>query len=432
MSNTAKGVEAPLRRTGVPDATKHGLRENRAARSLIRPSELPTMRLPPRDRSVRHRTTLAASSRRAPEAKMTRPPREEFKVEPLPDLRSARDDWIRLAKQSDNVFGTWEWADAWCSHLGTRIQPALAVARRDDGEAAAILPLCVVRDRPLRLVRFVGAGPSDELGPVCAPADRAAAAIALRRHVGQTLGRSGLFVGERLPGEDNLGPQLGAVALQRAASPVLAVSERSFDEFLGSRSRNFRDQVRRHERKLAREYRLVYRLTQSSRLESDMKTLIQLHHARWSQGQSSTFSRERASFHLDFARRAIEHGWLRLWIMELDDTAVAAWYGMRYGGIEFYYQAGRDPAFADRNVGFVLLCHTIRCAFEDGMREYRFGRGNDPYKNRFAERDPGLDTVAITAGARGRLALAAIRAALRTPGPMRGLTWRLGAGKAGS
>jgi len=223
--------------------------------------------------------------------------------------------------------------------------------------------------------------------------------------------------------------QLDALTVRRAASPVLPIAGRSFEDFLGSRSRNFRAQVRQRERRLVREHHIVYRLTDDpSRLEADMRTLIDLHSARWAGGRSSAFSGRRASFHLDFARRALDNGWLRLWTMEANGKPVAAWYGLRYAGIESYYQAGRDPAFERLHVGFVLLSHTIRCAFEDGMREYRFGLGDEPYKRRFAESDPGLDTVAVTSGARGRIALAAIRCALRLPPSMKRIAWRLGSG----
>jgi len=351
-------------------------------------------------------------------------------LEIVPDLGAARPDWTRLATETANVFGTWEWADAWCRHLGAGAEMAIAVVRRPDGEAAAILPLCVARRRPLRLVRFIGAGPSDELGPLCAPADRPAAALALKRHIVDTLGDSGLFLGERLWGADPLGPQLGATTVRRAASPLVTVAGRSFEDFLQSRSRNFRSQVRGRERKLARGCRLTYRLTQDpGRLDADMRTLMRLHAARWSDEQSTAFRGSRAPFHLEFARHALENGWLRLWTMELDGRPVAAWYGLRYQGIESYYQAGRDPGFDKLNVGFVLLCHSIRCAFEDGVREYRFGLGDESYKDRFAESDPGLDTVAITAGTRGRLALTAIRAILRMPRGVRDVARRLGAGQ---
>ena len=52
----------------------------------------------------------------------------------------------------------------------------------------------------------------------------------------------------------------------------------------------------------------------------------------------------------------------------------------------------------------MLLAHTIREASNDGMREYRFLRGGEPFKSRFADADPGLETVVVTRGVRGRLA----------------------------
>ncbi len=351
----------------------------------------------------------------------------ELTLERVTDLAAVRADWTRLAEQTGNVFGTWEWADAWYRHLGGDATLAIGVARRPGGGAVAILPLCVARHRPLRLLRFVGAGPSDELGPLCAPTDRRAATTLLRRHVAETLEGSGIFLGEHLWGEDPLARQLGAVTVRHIASPVISTAGRSFEDFLASRSRNFRSQVRRRERRLARGWRVVYRLTEDPvQLDADMRVLVRLHDARWSSGESKVFTGRRAAFQLDFARRALDRGWLRLWTMELDGRPVAAWYGLRYAGIESYYQAGRDPGFDDLSVGFVLLCHSIRSAFEDGVREYRLGSGAEPYKRRFAEYDPGLDTVAITAGASGRLALAAVCAGLRTPKPVQRFAWRLG------
>ena len=55
------------------------------------------------------------------------------------------------------------------------------LAGRDaDGATAVVLPLYVNRTRPLRVLRFVGHGAADQLGPVCAPADRERVAAALR------------------------------------------------------------------------------------------------------------------------------------------------------------------------------------------------------------------------------------------------------------
>ncbi len=345
-------------------------------------------------------------------------------IEVHTDLDAARLDWDQLALRAGSVFGTWEWADAWQRHLGVGAPLQIVVARRADGHPFALLPLFIARERPLRVLRIVGAGPADELGLLCAPEDRAAAARAVADKLRRLIGRSGFFLAERIWAEHALAAPFGAQVVHHNSSSVLPLSG-SFEDFLAARSRNFRSQVHRRERRLAREHQLVFRLTTDpDRLVGDMRTLIALHGARWSNGESTAFAGARAAFHLDFAGAALECGWLRLWTMELDGNPVAAWYGFRYGGIENYYQAGRDPSLKQLDIGFVLLCHTIRCAFEDGLREYRFGLGDESYKNRFAEHDPGLDTLAIAIGTRGQLAAAALRGVLGLSPRLRGIVRR--------
>jgi CelD/BcsL family acetyltransferase involved in cellulose biosynthesis len=276
-----------------------------------------------------------------------------------------------------------------------------------------LLPLYVARERPLRLLRFVGAGPADELGPICAQDDGQLAAALLEEKVAALLDGHGLFLAERLGGKNPAGWALSGIRLRHNATPVIRLAGCSFDDYLASRSRNFRSQLRRAERRLAREHRLSYRVTQDpDDLERDLTTLMRLHRMRWQKG-SKTFTGPREAFQRDFARRAFDQGWLRLWTMELDGQPVACWYGLRYGGADYYYQAGRDPRLGPLKVGFVLLGHTIRSACEDGMQEYRFGLGDEPYKSRFTELDPGLNTFAVPFGAGGRLALRSLQVGLR-------------------
>ena len=342
-------------------------------------------------------------------------------LEPLGSLDRARAVWHGLAESHGNLFATFEWAEAWCRHLlGGRELHLLAI-RREDGTASALLPLVATPRRPLRVLRGVGDGPADRLGPLCAPEDRPEAARAVRAALGEL--RADVLVGDAMPVEDGWEGLLGGTTVRREANPVLATEGRSWDEFLASRSRNFREQVRRRERKLGKEHDLRFRLCdEPDRLEDDMRTLFALHDARW-EGATGTFTGRQAAFHLDFARAALDQGWLRLWLLELDGTAVAAWYGFRYAGAEWYYQMGRDPQYDRQSVGFVLLCHTMREAFDAGVREYRLLRGNEEYKDRFATGDHGLATVVLPRTARGRAAIAAGGLARRLPdGPRRRLS----------
>ncbi len=201
---------------------------------------------------------------------------------------------------------------------------------------------------------------------------------------------------------------------------MIAIDGLTWDDYLAQRSSNFRSQVRRKERKLIRDHGLTYRLSDDpARLDRDLDTLFALHRARWAEEGSGAMDGAREAFHRDFAPQALDRGWLRLWIAEADGQPVAVWYGFRFGGADWYYQFGRDPEWDKTSVGLVLLAHTVREAIADGQREYKLLRGGEGYKDRFATGDPGLETVAVGRGARGRAAVAAARAGLALPGPLR-------------
>jgi CelD/BcsL family acetyltransferase involved in cellulose biosynthesis len=302
----------------------------------------------------------------------------------LSELAALEATWRPLAERGQNVFATWEWADAWWRHFGEGRELRV---RHEPG--SFVLPLFMERQGPFRLLRFVGSGHSDEVGPI-GDASRAAAAFAEERDFH-------LFLGDEMaPG---WAEPFGAKVVERTSSPVIALSG-TWDEYLAGRSANFRGQVRSAERRLRAP---SYRLATADTLSDDLDTLFRLHRARW---PGSHWFAAAEAFHRDFAAVAFERGWLRLWILELEGAPAAAWLGYRFNGVESYYQAGRDPALQRERVGFVLLAHTIREALQDGMDEYRLLRGDESFKYRFATSDPGLETLARPNGALGRLALA--------------------------
>jgi CelD/BcsL family acetyltransferase involved in cellulose biosynthesis len=315
-------------------------------------------------------------------------------------------DWENLAERSGNVFATPEWTKLWWAHFSGG-DPLVAMCRDETGAPVAIVSLELRLRSPLRVARFAGHGAADQLGPVAAAGDgRGGEALAMLRD------RFDLLLAERLPGT-GWEERLSGRSLLREASPVVAVPDGGWDEYLAGRSSNLRSQVRRKERKLLRDHGLDYRLCDDpARLDADMGTLVDLHAARWGRGATQALRPERAAFHLEFARVALERGWLRLWMAEVGGRAVAAWYGFRYGDAEWYYQSGRDPAWERASVGLVLLAHTIREAMNDGVREYKLLRGGEAYKDRFATSDPGLETVSVGRGAVGAAVARAAPAAV--------------------
>jgi CelD/BcsL family acetyltransferase involved in cellulose biosynthesis len=338
-------------------------------------------------------------------------------------LDGLREEWSQLALRTANIFATWEWASTWWRHFGCGHRSLITTCRTGDGRLVGVLPFYLWTSGPLRIVRFIGHGPGDQLGPIHAPEDLEVIASATNEALARM--QWGIFVGEQLPATASWSDRLGARVVAREGSPVLQAPEGGWHGFLAGCSSNLRQQIRRRERSLERRHEVAFRLVRDPReLPAALDTLFHLHRLRWPRGTSAF--EPRAAFHRDFAMIALERGWLRLWLLDVDERTVAAWYGLRFRGMECYYQAGRDPALDDRSVGFVLLVHSIRQALEDGVHEYRFLRGREPFKYRFANNDPGLETIALTRGLVARAALSTVRLAYPyTKDRIGGLRWKV-------
>jgi CelD/BcsL family acetyltransferase involved in cellulose biosynthesis len=327
------------------------------------------------------------------------------RLERVHELSAIEDEWDALAERSGSIFSTALWSRLWWWHFGRDRELLLHAARSADGGLTVVVPLYAWRRRLPRVVRFLGHGPGDELGPVYARGDHDQAARALGTALDEL--DWSVFLGEQLPGDEGWTDLLGGRTWRHEASPTLRLPG-SWEEYLAGRSANFRQQLRRREEALSREGDVALRLADPATLEGDMDALFALHRARWG-GAGSDF--DDTPFHRELAREALGRGWLRLWLLELDGSPIAAWHGFRVGSIASYYQAGRDPTYERLSVGFVLLAHSIRSAIGEGANEYRFGRGDEAFKSRFTGDDPRLETVALTRGTAGAAAYRSARLA---------------------
>jgi len=305
-------------------------------------------------------------------------------VDPVGDLDDARELWERLEAATLNPFATWMFADVWLRHIGAN-RPLRLVAVSVGDRTVALLPLLEAGPE----FRIVGYGDADLLGPIGDPASHAIALTALRDYVTEQ--------GFRLIADDVAGGSarpLGGEVLRRTPSPLLELPEAGFEALLASLSAKLRGGVRNRENRLARDHSMRVRAATPETLERDVETLFALHNTRWSH-TTSVFSGPRVAMHRELAARAMERGWLRLRLLELDGRPVAATYGLRVGDAEWFYQTGRDPAYERESVGSALFAATIRAACEEGAREFRMLRGDESYKLSWASGDAAVETVLV-------------------------------------
>jgi CelD/BcsL family acetyltransferase involved in cellulose biosynthesis len=315
------------------------------------------------------------------------------------DLSALREEWQLLGGLSQNPFLSWEWASLWWEHYGRGRRLALGLARHRDGRPRCIVPLFLSTRRPLRVLRLVGHTTGDVLAPVCARGDEAFASAALRRMLAAERGWD-VFLGEHLQAE-HAWAQPGSQLLASEPCPEVH-NPGDWSSYLRTRTRHLRQSVGSMRRRLEAGHRVVYRLSTGATLENDLAVLFRLHDARWA--DRSTFSTARR-FHEAFARTAVDRGWLRLWVLEVDDQPAAAMHVLRYGGDEWFYQSGRDPALDPLSAGTVLFTHSLATALDEGVAVYHLLRGGEAYKLRFATATPQLATVAVGRGLAGRSAL---------------------------
>ena len=336
------------------------------------------------------------------------------RVELVDGLDSHREDWIRLAAASGNLFATLEWNELWWRHYGRGRPLRIGVSRTENDDVDAIVPLFKWSRRPLRALRLLGHGHGDRLGPICHHDDDETAARALRLALAAE--PYDVFIGDWVGGDRDWAKVLGGRVVRTTGYPILRFQDGSWSEFLARQSRRFRKSLRSCRNRLERDHEVSYRYADTATLDRDLDAAFRLHRAGFGEHGGCLFCGEHEAFQREFAALALERGWLRLLLLELDGAPVCCEFGFLFQNAYFAYQGGRDPALSRESVGFVLEVESIRRTLAEGAGEYRFLGGEEDYKYRFSTEDPRLETIVAPATPRGRAASAAIAAAWRMPG----------------
>ena len=224
------------------------------------------------------------------------------------DLEAVREDWGRLAEVGRNIFWTWEWSELWWRHYGDERPLRIAVST-DDDEIAALVPLFVWSTRPLRMLRLLGHGHGDRLGPICAEGDAAAATRAMRLALAAE--PHDVFVGDWVAGDrDWTGSRRPRRSYDRLPHPrpsgrLVARVPCTPESALPQGLHLARNRLERHGA-------AAFRYAAPATLEADLDAAFRLHEARFGDHVGCLFCGEHKTFQREFAAIALERGWLRL------------------------------------------------------------------------------------------------------------------------
>jgi CelD/BcsL family acetyltransferase involved in cellulose biosynthesis len=138
---------------------------------------------------------------------------------------------------------------------------------------------------------------------------------------------------------------------------------------------------------LSRDHRVTFdRVEHEDQCREAIDLAIELHNMRWrGRGRSDAFHTDGlVGFHREFSSLALRRGWLRLYVLRIDQKPVACLYGFLYGTTFYFYQSGFDPAYQKLSVGLVSMGLAIKCAIEEGAREYDLLHGCEEYKSHWS------------------------------------------------
>jgi CelD/BcsL family acetyltransferase involved in cellulose biosynthesis len=326
-----------------------------------------------------------------------------MKIEVHPDLRALDEGrWNGLLDRSrlPSVFLTWQWQTEW-SLAFTADRPKQILAATDTaGELAGLLPL--YEDGPGRQRIVGGVDVSDYLDLIAPDGREEEVWAALLQHCATQTAAWDLHGIRAASPTATLVP---ALAPARGVTPSVEREDRcpvltlpkTWDEYLARLSGKDRHELRRKIRRLERE--LPGATTRSHGAadgwDEAMTRFLTLHRlskvgkARFMDEQMERFFRSATS-------RLAAAGWARLWFLEFEGAAVAAFLCLEYGGSVGLYNSGFDPARAVLAPGIVLLAHVIRDAIDRGFPTFDFLRGEEPYKYSFGPSPEDVLNVKVT------------------------------------
>lgn len=319
-------------------------------------------------------------------------------VQVIDDLDAARalaPAWDELAVRQALPLCAPGWMLAWWRHVAPPGALLRIVAVHERGELIALAPWYISPPGSARRdMRFLGVELSDRVDVLCAPGREHEVAHALREALAGIDPRPDLVAFEAVPIGSGWtrrlagwrGPlRLGRYRTSARPAPTVALPAGPPEEWLAGRSRNFRGQMGRARRQLAKRGGQVRQIVDPGEVEPALDALLRLHAARWEGRAPSRLTQPDVRELLNEAATALGPDRLRLWAVELDGELISVQLFHAAGGEIKYWNGGWMEEHAALKPTMLTILAALEDAIARGERRLDLGAGTHPYKLRFAD-----------------------------------------------
>jgi CelD/BcsL family acetyltransferase involved in cellulose biosynthesis len=314
--------------------------------------------------------------------------------------------WDRLALDARQPLA----APGWLLACWRRLAPAGALLRTvvledDEGSLLGIAPFYAHPGSAGRWdYRLLGAPLTQRREPLAAPGQEQELMAAVAVLLGSASPSPSIVALEAIKADSTWPESLAKMYPSRLplrvtrrlvqSAPIVTFEATDFEGWLKSRSANFRQQMRRARRQLAEAGGRV-RLSDAASLSKDVADFLRLHHARWEERGGSGIPERMDEMLLDASTSLGAGERLRLWMVELDGTAIGAGLFVAGGGEIAYVNGGFDEAHGALKPNLLAIAAAIEDGFARGERRLDLGGGAQPYKLRFADGDDAITWASL-------------------------------------
>ena len=312
--------------------------------------------------------------------------------------------WDDLAVLRRQPYSAPAWMLAWWRHAAPQDSRLRVVVVRDGGEVIGIAAWH--QDRlatGLRVARLLGTGHRVE--PLARPGREATVARAVAAALRRLPDGPGALSLDRAdarsawPGLLALGRGSAVVERETTGAPVVRLDGRTWEEWLATRSRNFRSQRIQARRRLEEHGAVVRLAEEPDAIEEAVEGFLRLTAARW---DTPAWNHPRGGgigeMLREAARDLVPRGRMRIWVLEADGTPVSVQLFVGAGDELSYWNGGYDRRWSRLRPGFETLVHAIEHACAMGDRRVDLGGGAIPYKRRLADADEPIVSALVLPG----------------------------------
>ena len=303
------------------------------------------------------------------------------------------EQWNALvaANETNTIFQTFEWFDAWWKSFGARRRLFFLVVRQGERIVGFAPLMCRRSAFGWRLLEFAGTGNADYQDFVM-PTDKPRQLAAVCRFL-----RARRFSWERLalynvPAQSSTHEALRSAS---AAAGLKLVDEIRVDcpaltlgpDSTGARRLINKYSLRRPLNWFRKHGDVSFRHVQSiEEIASFLPAFFEQHRRRWhAVGETSLFTKEKQRhFYEALARSLHPRGWLQFSVVEFNRQPIAFHFGFDYDGCITWYKPSFDTRFAGHSPGLLLTRQLIADGLERARRELDFTIGDEAFKGRFS------------------------------------------------